>query len=204
MLTHAMLDRRWPRAPHSLVDGIMASADAVLAKYDIVTPRELAHFLAQCSEESQAGAATEENLHYSAARLREVWPRRFPSIRAAAPFAHNPRLLADRVYNGRMGNAAGSDDGWNFRGRGLIQITGRSNYEALAKVTGVDLVGHPELASAPHSALEVAGGFWKRAGANGLASRDDIVAVTRAVNGGLTGLAEREAWLKTWKHELGA
>jgi putative chitinase len=203
MLTTISLDRRWPRAPHSLVDGIVAAAPAVLPKYGIETDRELAQFMAQVSEESGGGTELEENLHYSAERLRQVWPSRFPTLRAAAPYAHNPRLLADKVYDGRMGNKMNSDDGWNFRGRGLIQITGRAMYEAVGKITGLELVAHPELATDPKSALEVACGYWKHCGANRVASSDDIVFVTKLVNGGLNGLAEREAWLRVWKRELG-
>lgn len=89
----------------------------------------------------------EENLFYStAARIRAVWPSRFPTVAAAAPFAKNPRGLANKVYNGRMGNRAGSDDGWTYRGRGLVQITGRDNYERAGGKIGVDLIAAPERA----------------------------------------------------------
>jgi putative chitinase len=202
-LTAAMLDRRWPHAPHSLVDGIVASAPTVLAKYEIAEPLELAHLLAQVSVECAAGTQLEENLHYSAERLRAVWPKRFPTLAQAQACAHNPRLTADHVYDGRMGNRPGSDDGWNCRGRGLIDITGREMYELVGKLTGLDLVGHPELACDPRFALEVACGFWQQCGAKPHALKDDIVRVTECVNGGTNGLADRRAWRRTWGHELG-
>lgn len=203
MLTASMLDRRWPRAAHSLIDGIaFAAAAGVLARYEINTPLRLAHFLAQISEETGGGTAIEENLHYSAERAHQVWPSRFPTAAAAAPYAHNPRLLADNVYGGRMGNRAGTDDGWNYRGRGLIQLTGKELYREIGAICGLDLVGHPELASDPSHCLEVAAAYWKKAGVNAFADRDDLRGETQRVNGGLINLAARQGWLTAWKHEL--
>ena len=203
MLTADMLDRRWPRAPHSLVDRIVVSAPTVLLKFEITTPRRLAHFLAQASVECAGGTALEENLNYSAERLHAVWPARFPSIGSAQPYAHNPRLLADKVYDGRMGNRAGTDDGWNYRGRGLIDLTGAATYERVGKACGLDLKENPNLASASETALIVAAAFWMLSDANLLADRGEIRAETKVINGGLTGLADRDAWLKTWNRELG-
>ncbi|MBV9741291.1 MAG: glycoside hydrolase family 19 protein [Hyphomicrobiales bacterium] len=202
MITADMLDRRWPRATHSLVDAIVASAPAVFAKFEITTPLRLVHFLAHASVECAAGTALEENLNYSAERLHAVWPARFPSIGSAQPYAHNPRLLADKVYDGRMGNRAGTDDGWNYRGRGLIDVTGAAMYERIGEATGLDLKANPGLASAPDSALEVAAALWMLSKANQFADRDAIRAETKVINGGLTGLADREAWLRAWKREL--
>src|SRR5579859_4844990 len=110
MLTTALLDRIWPRAPHSLVDAIVSACPTVLPKYGITTALEAVHLGAQCSVESAAGTQLEESLHYSAERAHQVWPSRFPTVAAAAPYARSPRLLADRVYGGRMGNRAGTDD----------------------------------------------------------------------------------------------
>jgi putative chitinase len=202
MLTVDMLDRRWPRAPHSLVDGIVAAAPEIFSKYAITTPLRLAHFLAHCSVECAARTALEENLNYSAERLHAVWPARFPSVGSAMPYAHNPRLLADKVYDGRLGNRAGTDDGWNYRGRGLIDVTGAAMYERIGEVSGLDLKASPGLASAHDSALSVAAAFWKLSNADRFADRDQIAAETKVVNGGLTGLADREAWLKVWKREM--
>jgi putative chitinase len=202
MITADMLDRRWPRAPHSLVDAIVAFAPTVLAKFEITTPLRLAHFLAQASVECAGGTALEENLNYSAERLHAVWPARFPSLGSAQPYAHNPRLLADKVYDGRMGNRAGTDDGWNYRGRGLIDITGATMYERVGKAAGLDLKANPGLASAPDSALAAAAALWMESNANRFADHDEIRAETKIINGGLIGLADREAWLKAWKREL--
>ena len=202
MITADMLDRRWPRAPHSLVDAIVGSAPTALAKFEITTPLRLAHFLAHASVECAGGTTLEENLNYSAERLHAVWPMRFPTIGSAQPYAHNPRFLADKVYDGRMGNRAGTDDGWNYRGRGLIDITGAAMYERVGKAAGVDLEGNPGFASAPETALAVAAALWKLSSANYFADRDEIRAETKVINGGLTGLADREAWLKVWKREL--
>jgi putative chitinase len=202
MITADMLDRRWPRAPHSLVDAIVAFAPSAFTKFEITTPLRVAHFLAHASVECAAGTALEENLNYSAERLHAVWPARFPTIGSAQPYAHNPRLLADKVYDGRMGNRAGTDDGWNYRGRGLIDITGAAMYERVGKAAGLDLSANPGLASASDSALAAAAALWMLSNANHLADRDEIRAETKVINGGLTGLADREAWLKVWKREL--
>lgn len=204
MLGHGMLSRRWPRAPHGLIDAIVASAPAVLDRYKINTPRRLAHFMAQVSHECGGGTITEENLRYSALRMTQVWPSRFRTVAAAQPYAYNPKALANKVYNGRMGNRPGTDDGWNYRGRGLIQITGRDGYQQVGKVAGLDLVANPSLANDPKSALEIAAAFWTWKRLNAVADTNNLTAVTRIVNGGSTGLADRQAWLARWKAELGA
>ena len=119
------------------------------AKYGITTPLLVAHVMAQISHECGAGHDVVENLNYTAGRMMQVWPSRFPTMARRAPYAGNPRALANKVYNGRMGNASGSDDGWNFRGRGASQTTGREGYARLAKATGLDLVNHPDLVNDP-------------------------------------------------------
>lgn len=202
MITEKMLDARWPRAPHSLVDGIIAANGEALAHGEINTPLREAHFWAQVSEECTAGTTMEENLHYSAPRLCEVWPNRFHTIGQASPFAHNPRLLADKVYNGRMGNRLGSDDGWKFRGRGLLQITGRDNYTRIGKLVGLDLATNPDLVNDPEHALVIASMIWKISGANAWADKDNVHMVTKCINGGTEGLQQREEWLRVWKKEL--
>jgi putative chitinase len=199
-----MFARRWPRAPHGLIDAIVAAAPVVLDRYKINTPRRLAHFMAQVSHECGGGTITEENLRYSAVRMTQVWPSRFRTISAAQPYAYNPKALATKVYNGRMGNRVGTDDGWIYRGRGLIQITGRDGYVQVGKVSGLDLVSNPAMANEPKSALEVAAAFWTWKKLNSVADTDSLTAVTRIVNGGTTGLADRQVWLNRWKAELGA
>ncbi len=203
MLGHGMLARRWPRAPHGLIDAIVAAAPVVLKKRKINAPLRLAHFMAQVSHECGGGTVTEENLRYSAARMCQVWPSRFRSIAAAQPFAFNPKALANKVYNGRMGNRDGSDDGWNYRGRGLIQITGRDGYAQVGMVAGLPLVANPAMANDLKTVLEVAAAFWTWKGLNAIADTDNLTAVTKKVNGGTNGLADRRAWLARWKAELG-
>lgn len=203
MLGHGMLARRWPRAPHGLIDAIVASAPSVLQSHNITTRLRLAHFMAQVSHECGGGTITEENLNYSAKRMTEVWSRRFPTIASAAPYARNPKALANKVYNGRMGNRPGTDDGWNYRGRGLIQITGRDGYAQVGKVAGLDLVANPSMANNPMFAFDIAAAFWTWKKLNPVADTDNLRAVTKIVNGGFNGLADRQVWLARWKAELG-
>jgi putative chitinase len=192
----------WPngdeRVP-GLRDGIAASAPAVFAKYGINSPLLLAHVMAQISHECGAGHEVIENLNYSATRIRQVWPGRFSSISAAEPYAFNPQKLANKVYNGRMGNKTGSDDGWNFRGRGGSQTTGREGYERVAKQTGLDVVNHPEILIDPAHFLECAVSDFVNCGCLPFAAADNLTGVTKALNGGLIGLPERKAWLNRWK-----
>lgn len=153
------------------------------------------HFLAQCLHETGGLRVLVENLNYSAARLMQVWPSRFPTLESCSPFAHNPRALANRVYGGRMGNAD-PNDGWRYIGRGLLQITGRSAYERVGAALGLNLVGFPTEVLAPENVLRVAGEVWKEAGCNALADADNVVAITKRINGGLIGLEERLIWLE--------
>lgn len=202
-LNRAALDKLWPKASPALKDGVIAGQADAFALAQINTPLRLAHFLAQISHESNGGSVLEENLNYSAKRMTEVWPSRFPTIAAAQPFAHNPKALAIRTYGGRLGNRpAPSTDGHDFRGRGYIQLTGRDNYAKIGALCGLDLINHPDLANAPASALKVACGFWLRANCNPGADEDSIEIVTRKINGGLIGLSDRRAWLSKWKHQL--
>lgn len=157
--------------------------------------RRAEHFLAQVLHETGGLRAIVENLNYSAQRLVEVWPARFPSLAEAMPFAHNSRALANKTYGGRMGNI-NPNDGWRFIGRGLVQLTGRENYARVGQVLGQDFVGYPTAVLDPECGLRVAGIFWNTSAATDGADADDIVRVTKAINGGLLGLAERREWLE--------
>lgn len=154
-----------------------------------------AHFLAQVLHETGGLRMLVENLNYSAQRMVEVWPSRFNTWVDALPFAHNSRALANKVYGGRMGNV-GPNDGWRYIGRGLVQLTGRENYARIGQALGVDLVGYPTSVLDPENGLRVAGAYWASAGCNASADADALEAVTKKINGGLVGLAERRAWLK--------
>jgi putative chitinase len=196
----------WPNGDEKipgLRDGIAASAPAVFHKYGIDSPLLIAHVMAQISHECGAGHDVVENLNYTAGRMMQVWPSRFPSMATAAPYAGNPRALANKVYNGRMGNAVGSDDGWNFRGRGASQTTGREGYARLAKATGLDVVNHPDLVNDPQRFLECGVADFILCGCLPFARADDVLNVTRRLNGGTVGLAQRQAWLAKWKAALG-
>lgn len=152
------------------------------------------HFLAQVLHESGGLRLLVENLNYSPERLVKVWPSRFPTPAAALPFAHNSRALANKVYGGRLGNVE-PNDGWRFIGRGLLQLTGRENYERVGKALGLDFVAYPTEVLDPENGLRVAGDVWWSKQCNIFADGDALEKVTRAINGGLIGLDERRAWL---------
>ena len=164
----------------------------VFVKYDIGTPKRQAAFIGQCAVESANFTRLQENLKYSAQRLTQVWPSRFPSIEAATPYANNPEKLANFVYAGRMGNLQ-DGDGWKFHGRGLIQLTGRENYENCGNGIGVDLINDPDLLLTPQYAALSAGWFWTKHGLNLLADAQEYGTMTRRINGGTTALEERIA-----------
>lgn len=202
----------WPNGDQKvkgLRDGIAAAAPAVFAKYGIDTPLLVAHVMAQISHECGAGRNVVENMNYTAKRLTEVWPTRFKTLADAAPFAGNPRALGNKVYGGRMGNRPGTDDGYNFRGRGGSQTTGRFGYERVAKATKIDVVSNPDLLIDHRYFLECAVSDFVNCGCLPYAKADDIGAVSAALNVGdpkmvskVVGLAERRAWLTKWKKEL--
>jgi putative chitinase len=199
--------RLWPNGDQKIPGlraGIIAAAPLVFAKYGISTPLLAAHVMAQISHECGAGHEVVESLNYSAGRMMQVWPSRFPTMASAQPYAGNPRALANKVYNGRMGNVSGSDDGWNFRGRGAAQTTGRDGYARLAKATGLDLVNHPDLANDPIRFLECGVADFILCGCLPFAKADDVLNVTRRLNGGTVGLAARQLWLAKWKAALGS
>ena len=151
--------------------------------------RARAHFVAQVLHESGGLGRLVENLNYSAERLAAVWPRRFPTADRARPYARDPERLANYVYADRMGNTE-PGDGWAFRGRGLIQITGRDNYELIAELTGMDVVTTPDLLTEPNAALLSALAWWGESVPD--AESLSVEQVTRRVNGGLNGLADRQ------------
>ena len=168
--------------------------EAGRVKAGLITPLRVCHFMAQVAHESGGFTRLVENLNYSADRLTQVWPSRFPTHFKAQPYANNPRALGDYVYGGRLGNTL-PGDGYNYRGRGLIQLTGRANYRAAATATGLDLEGSPDLVADPDHAATVALWFWSSRNLNDEADRDDLDAITRAINGGLEGLNARAMWL---------
>ncbi len=170
---------------------------AACAQYGITTAPRLAAFLAQVGHESAGFTATVENLNYSAEALQRTWPSRFtPEL--AAQLARKPQLIADRVYGGRMGNKA-PGDGWRFRGRGLLQVTGRANYEGVRDLLrqripdAPDLLQFPEALAEPKWAALSAAAFWHDHDLNALADAGEFRAMTRRINGGLNGMEDRQA-----------
>jgi len=173
----------------------------LLPRHAIDTPLRIAHFLAQVLHESGLMQVVEENLNYSANRLLAVFPKYFSPAEARA-HAGNPQRIGNRVYAGRNGNGnEQSGDGYRYRGRGLIQLTGKAKYRELGKSIGTDLVAAPDLV-ATQLAVASAVFFWSTRACNDPADADDLVAVTRKVNGGLNGFADRRRLLERAKHAL--
>jgi putative chitinase len=197
MLSRSQLQQLFPSAAKAQIDAFAASHAALFASYAIDQNNfRRDFFLAQIGHESGGLSVESENLNYRAQRLMVVWPKRFPTLAAAQPFAGNPQKLANFVYSGRNGNGPeSSGDGFGYRGRGYMQLTGREGYREAGSRAGLDLVGNPDLVFAPAHALNVALAFWKWKGANAICDGGDFKAVTKIVNGGTIGMAEREAWL---------
>jgi putative chitinase len=171
----------------------------------ITTPRCVAAFLGQCAVESAGFCSLEEDLSYSAARLCEVWPSRFPTVEAAGACALRPELLANRVYADRMGNGdEASGDGWRFRGRGLIQITGRTSYSHFAQAMSMTLDQAVEHASTQAGAADSAVWYWSVNELNALANTWSVDLITRKINGGMTGAAERTRLCSAALQSIGA
>jgi putative chitinase len=160
------------------------------AKYDISTPKRQACFIGQCMHESGGFKILQENLNYSAMALMRTWPSRFPDLETADKYAHNPQMIASKVYAGRMGNTT-PEEAAMYIGRGLIQLTGKENYENCGLGLGVDLLGHPDWLATPKYATLSAGWYWNKKGLNALV--DDIETMTKRINGGTIGLDDRKA-----------
>lgn len=170
-------------------------ANTVLSLFAINTELRVKHFLAQILHESGGLTVMTENLFYTTAtQVKKTWPSRFPTLDSTRPFLRNPEKLANKVYSGRMGNDQ-PGDGWVYRGRGAIQITGKDMYESIGKTLEVDFVARPELVTTAQYVLAVACHVWKIKNCNRLADGDDIRAVTKAINGGYNGLVDRQSWL---------
>lgn len=160
---------------------------AVATKYGVtVSAERLADFLAQTSHESAGYTRFSENMNYSAKRLTQVWPSRFPTIDSATPYANNPRALANKVYGDRMGNRVGTDDGWNNRGGGMLQHTGAGEYSLLKARLGYS----PDDVRDPAKSVVAALDFYQRRDVFAFVDKGDTTGARRAVNGGTLGLVE--------------
>lgn len=174
----------------------------VLPSYDITTPLRIAAFIAQCSHESGQFTVLEENLNYRAETLTRIWPTRFSPDVAARYVAmpNKQEAIANRAYGNRMGNGdEASGDGYKYRGRGLIQLTGKDNYASFSLSEDNEALIKPELVSQPNLAVQSACWFWKTNNLNRFADVGDIEGMTRAINGGYNGLEERK---KNYEHAL--
>ena len=169
-----------------------------LDEFQINTPLRVAVFLAQVAHESSELTQLSENLNYSIAGLMKTWPERFQSVEAANRYAHQPEKIANFVYADRMGNGSEtSGDGWRYRGAGAIQLTGKSNQQAFSDYSGVPLDAISAWLLQPEGAIRSAGWFWMTSHLNALADSEDFLAVTKRVNGGYTGLADRQEYYRT-------
>jgi putative chitinase len=164
-------------------------------KYDISTPNRQACFIGQTMHESGGYKHLVENLNYSAKALMATWPSRFPDADIAEKYERQPAKIASKVYNGRMGNTS-EEEAAKYIGRGLIQLTGKENYENCSNALGVDFLANPELLSTPKYAALSAGWFWNRKQLNALADKMDIDTLTKRINGGLIGINDRIAKIR--------
>jgi putative chitinase len=187
-------------------DSVIAQIPDTAARFGINTPLRLAHFLAQCGHESNGFRAVQENLNYSVQGLNNIFKKYFPTPASAAAYARNPQKIASKVYGGRMGNGPESTgDGFKFRGRGYIQLTGKDNYRAFGNSIKEDMVLNPDKVATHYPLLSAAWFFTT----NGLHRMSDegatdtiVTRITRRVNGGTIGLADRIKHFKEYYHLL--
>jgi putative chitinase len=165
----------------------------VLPRYEITTIERVAAFLAQCGHESADFTVLKENLNYSAEGLSKVFPKRFPTVAAAQPYNRNPEKIANKIYSDRMGNGPeASGEGFKFRGRGAIQLTGKENYTKFANSINQSLDEAVAYTETLAGAIESACWFWNTNKLNALADATDIVTLTKRINGGTIGLEDRK------------
>jgi putative chitinase len=197
-LTFDHLKQLIPKNPH--VESWHKALEQSLPNYDINTPQRIAAFIAQCSHESAQFTRLEENLNYSAEALIQHWPKRFPNINVANQYARNPQKIANKTYANRMGNGNElSGDGWNYRGRGLIQLTGKNNYQAFADSIQTPIEQMSKYLTTFEGAVQSSCWFWKTNNLNKWVDVDNIKELTRQINGGYNGLEDR---IKHYEHAL--
>jgi putative chitinase len=185
-----------PNRIAELYDGFMEAFEL----FEINTPSRQAAFLAQCAHESGNFNAMVENLNYSADGLQKIFHKYFPDSEIASQYARKPEMIANRVYANRMGNGdEASGDGFRYRGRGLIQVTGKNNYRACGDALGADLLSEPDLLETSPGAVLSAGWFWAANGLNAYADAGDILTMTKRINGGTIGLEDRK---KHYEHAM--
>lgn len=198
ILTKEQLVQLIPGNPY--VDYWHSAMERCLPDYDINTPQRVAAFMAQCGHESGNFKFLKENLKYRAASLTKVWPKYFPNMDIANQYAGNEEKIANRAYAGRMGNGPEeSGDGWRFCGRGLIQLTGRNNYQNFADSIETDINDIPAYLATFEGAVQSACWFWETNKLNQWADKGDMLTLTKRINGGTLGLDDR---IKHYQHAL--
>lgn len=191
---------------NSIAPNLSMSVEKVnelFSQYGITSANRIAGFFAQCGHESGDFRYMNENLNYSACSLLKVFPKYFKDVELAQQYERNPEMIASRVYANRMGNSSeDTKDGWTYRGRGFIQLTGKDNYQGFANLRQCTL---PEVVSYIETidgAFESALYFWQKAGLNSYCDKDDIVGMSRRVNGGTNGLEDRKSRYSKYKSIL--
>jgi putative chitinase len=172
---------------------------SLFEKYELNTSLRIAHFMAQIDHESGLKPIS-ENLNYSSIGLVNTFSKYFGEGKMLSfGYAHKPEKIANRVYANRMGNGdENSGEGWKYRGRGFIQITGKENYHRLSNDTDLDCLKNPDLLLEEPNAMLSALWFWNLKGLNALADKNDIILITKRINGGLNGIEHRKELLKKY------
>ena len=174
-------------------EALMPGLEAAIQTADLTTPARLAAFIAQCGHESGGFKFLEENLNYKPETLCRVWPSHF-NEENCHEFSGNPEAIANTAYAGRMGNGdAETGDGWRYRGRGFLQLTGKANYEHVSSDLGFDFVSEPDAVATPEGAALTAAWFWKKHNLNHYVDNNDFTQMTKIINGGTIGLEDRVA-----------
>jgi putative chitinase len=202
MISSDQLKQIFPQSDASDIDEICEPLNAAMVEFNITSTKEQAMFLAQCGHESGGFSVVQENLNYKAETLVKVFPKYFRDV-DPNDYAKQPEKIANRVYSNRMGNGdEASGDGYRYRGRGLIQLTGKDNYNACAAALKIDLHEDPDYLETAEGAARSAAWFWAHNGLNKYADADDIVGCTKRVNGGTIGLEERAHYYQAAKSVL--
>lgn len=201
MITIEQIKRIMPLAKRA--EMYLPTLNKYAEKFGVNTPLRMAHFLAQIATESGEMNYTVENLNYTAQSLLKVFPRYFKNSIIANAYAHNPERIANRVYSNRLGNGdANSGDGYRYRGRGFIQITGKANYADYARECCPQALNHPELLEGNVEAMRSALWWWYKHGCNEIADTDNVTALRKRINGGLNGIEKATKYTKIAKMVL--
>jgi putative chitinase len=206
MITIELLQAMCPKTKRSVLEGYVEPLNTVAEYYDMYdNPRRVAGFLAQIAHESGGFNFVKENLNYSAKGLMTTFKKYFPTEELAKQYERKPEKIANRVYANRMANGPEeSGDGYRFCGRGLIQLTGRANYTKFAQDLGIGIDETVAYLETPNGAVSSAGWFWDNNKLNQFCDKDDFVTLTKRINGGTIGLADRQHHYHLALEQLGA